>query len=298
MTQRGMEIRVGAVVVMAALIAVVGTMWFQRFRLHETRYSFDVRFTEVGGLVTGDPIHINGVELGKVEAIAPQLGRVVVRMGIRQGIAVPQDSRIVLKSIGIMGERFVEITQGRSRDMLAPGDTVDGVFLMGMSEVMGSAGDIIADVRAAVAQLRDVSAALNEGGRLAATMKNLAEASEAVRALTAGDDPRLIDAVDRLSHVSMLLDSLLSRHYTSIDSSLLAFERAGGRIEGVVDNLGSVSESLQQISSALQSGEGTAGRLIYDDTLVRHLESTVQRVDSLITDMKQHPGRYVTFKLF
>jgi len=293
-----MELRVGAVVVIAALIAVVGTMWFQRFRFNESRYSFEVRFKEVGGLVIGDPIHVNGVELGKVEAVDPGPGRVLVRMGVREGVPIPDDSRIVLKSIGIMGDRFVEITQGTSPELLAPGDTVNGKFLMGMSEVMGSAGDILSEVRQTVSDLRRVAEALTEGDRLGTTMQNLADASDAVRALTTGDDPRLIHAVNHLAHVSSLLDSMFTGHHESLDSSLVALERAGGHVESAVGNLNAVTADLRDISTALRSGNGTAGRLIYDDALIRHLEATVERVDSLVIDMKRHPGRYVTFKVF
>ncbi len=67
MTSRGLEIRVGAVVILGALIAVIGTMWFQKFQLAEKRYTFFVRFNEVGGLLNGDPIQINGVERGNVD---------------------------------------------------------------------------------------------------------------------------------------------------------------------------------------------------------------------------------------
>ena len=52
---------------LAALIAVIGTMWFQKFQLAEKRYPFFVRFDEVGGLVNSDPIQINGVERGDVD---------------------------------------------------------------------------------------------------------------------------------------------------------------------------------------------------------------------------------------
>ena len=299
MTRRGLEIRVGALVVIAALIAVVGTMWFQRFRIIENRYSFFARFDQVGGLVPGDPIHINGVELGKVGGVglvAP--GEVIVEMQVREGVPVPDDSRIALKSIGIMGERFVAITQGASARAVATGDTLDGEFLMGMSEVMGSAGEILRDVSATAQSLREVAELLSSQGRLQETMDNLAEVSGSLREATAGDDPVLINAIERFDHIAAMMDSLVETHYTSLDSSMAAFGRAGGRIEVAMDNMATVSEDLKSISQALRDGEGTAGRLIYDDELILRLETTISRVDSLILDMRLHPGRYVTFKLF
>ena len=299
MTRKGLEVRVGALVVLAAVIAVVGTMWFQRFQFNEKRYPVNARFTEVGGLVPGDPVHVNGVERGKVqgvELVAP--GEVIVQLGIREGVAVPVDSRIVLKSIGIMGERFVSITQGASLQMLQPGETIDGEFLMGMSEVMGSAGDILSDVQGAARSLREVAEMLTARGKLQETMDNLADVSGSLRDVTTGEDAAVIEAIERFNHVAVLMDSLVTTHYASMDSSMAAFGRAGGRIEVAADNIAGISDDLKSISQALRDQEGTAGRLIYDDALIHRLEHTLTSVDSLIIDMKLHPGRYVTFKIF
>jgi phospholipid/cholesterol/gamma-HCH transport system substrate-binding protein len=126
MTGRGLEIRVGAVVILAALVAVIGTMWFQKFQLAEKRYSFFVLFNEVGGLVSGDPIQVNGVERGRVEAVSLMPGRVVAQMAVREGVEIPLDSRIALKSIGIMGERFVAITLGDSSLVISRSDGLGG----------------------------------------------------------------------------------------------------------------------------------------------------------------------------
>ena len=54
MTRRGLEIRVGIVVVIAVVVLVLGVMWLQRFQLVENRYGIYVRFSEVGGLKAED----------------------------------------------------------------------------------------------------------------------------------------------------------------------------------------------------------------------------------------------------
>lgn len=298
MTRRGLEIRVGAVVVVASLVAVVGTMWFQRFRLVEKRYPFYVQFAEIGGLVPGDPIHVNGVELGRVNAVDLGERQVTVEMGVREGVPVPDDSRIVLKSIGIMGERFVEITQGRSPRLVAPGDTLDGTFLMGMSEVMGSAGGILEEVERAARSVREVAESLAGDGKLGETAENLAEVTGSLRDMTSGEDAALAHAIARFDHTASLLDSLVATHYAALDTSLAAVGRAGGRVEVAAGNLEAISDDLRDITRALREGEGTAGRLIYSDSLAVRMESAMARLDSLIEDIKMRPGRYVTFKLF
>jgi phospholipid/cholesterol/gamma-HCH transport system substrate-binding protein len=289
---------VGAVVVLAALVAVIGTMWFQKFQLAEKRYSFYVRFNEVGGLVTGDPIYVNGVERGRVETIDLRADGVVVEMAVREGVTIPSDSRVALKSIGIMGERLVAIRQGEWETAIAPGDTLNGEFLMGLSEVMGSAGGILDDVKATTQQLRDIAETLGAEGRLREGVDDFAATSRNLRGMTEGNRARLDRAIARFERSASMLDSLLTGHYAEIDSSLGAIGRAGGKFEVTVDNLALVSDDLKDITTKLRDGKGSAGRLLNDDTLILRLEATTASLDTLLKDLRENPGRYVKFSLF
>ena len=139
MARRSLETRVGITIVLASLICIIGIMWFQRFKLVEKRYDFYVWFPTVGGLDKDDPIMINGVEKGRVGEIDLQKHGVLVKMGINEKVTFPTDSRISLKSIGIMGERFVSIRTGEAEGVVQQGDTLMGSLGSGLSEVMGAA---------------------------------------------------------------------------------------------------------------------------------------------------------------
>ncbi len=298
MSSRGIEIRVGAVVVLAALIAVIGTMWFQKFQVAEKRYHFFVRFNEVGGLVVGDPVYINGVERGRVEAISLEPDQVVVDMGVRVGVPIPNDSRVALNSLGIMGERVVAVRQGVSPQAIAPGDTIVGEFMMGLSEVMGSAGGVLDDVKATTSQLRDIAETLGAEGKLREGVDDFAATSRNLREMTEGNRGRLDRAIVRFERSSTMLDSLLTTHYAGLDSSFAALGRTGGRVEIAVDNIAVVSGDLREITAKLRAGEGSAGRLLNDETFVLRMEKTLADLDSLIQDLQKNPGRYVKFSLF
>jgi len=98
--------------------------------------------------------------------------------------------------------------------------------------------------------------------------------------------------------VSTRMDSLIAKHYASLDSSLAGIGRTGQNVDVAVQNLSSASEDLKEITRRLREGEGTVGKLLADDELIDRLNTTVSKLDSLITDIKLHPGRYVTLELF
>lgn len=290
MRRQALEVRVGLVVVLASVILVVGTMWFQKFQLSEKRYPVYVTFVEVGGLVSGDPVYINGVERGRVANVYLHPDNVVVALGIEEGVGLPRDSRIVLKSVGIMGERFVAITQG-SGTPAAPGDTLSGEFLAGLSEVMGAAGTIVDEIAETSRNLREVVEMLTAEGRLQVTMENVAETSEHLREFSREATPRLIRVVESFERVAAMFDSLATKHEAGLDSTMVAAEKASA-------DLAAAAEDLRQITERLQAGEGSLGRLLSDEELINRLESAVSGLDSLIMDIKLHPGRYVTFRIF
>jgi phospholipid/cholesterol/gamma-HCH transport system substrate-binding protein len=298
MTRRGLEIRVGIVVVLASIILVLGVMWFQKFKLVERRYHFYARFSEVGGLKSGNVIYINGVERGRIEGVNLGVDDVVVTMAIREGVNIPENSHVSLQSVGIMGERFVAIKMGGASRAIAPGDTIEGDFMMGLSEVMSSAGEILDELTLTSRNLRDILETFSGEGRLQNSVDNLSVASENLRAITEENQPRLASAIESIDNVSTRMDSLIERHYVSLDSSLAGLGRTGQDIETAVKNLSRASEDLREITRRLREGEGTLGKLLTDDQLINNLNTTVEKLDSLITDIKLRPGRYVRFELF
>lgn len=297
MTRIGLEIRVGVTVVIASTILIVGIMWFQQFKLGEKRYQFFVQFTEVGGLNSNDPINVNGVEKGRVENVDLRAHDVVVEMGVVTGTEIPVDSRIMLRSLGIMGERFVAIRSGESAQMIQPGDTLKGTLRAGMSEVMGQAGPVLGELTGAIQELQKVLSAVNENDKLQRSMDNLQTFSDNLRDITADGKP-LSNAIIKFERVSSKLDSLLLNRYSVLDSSLESMGRAGRQFEVAVGNLAEASAALKDIAAKLRAGEGSLGKLINEDDFLKKLDKTVTDLDDLILDIKKHPGRYLSVHLF
>ena len=56
--------------------------------------------------------------------------------------------------------------------------------------------------------------------------------------------------------------------------------------------------NVQEVTAKLNGKDGTLGLLMNDDKLYHRLNNTVGSADSLLTDLKAHPKRYVHFSLF
>ena len=66
----------------------------------------------------------------------------------------------------------------------------------------------------------------------------------------------------------------------------------------ILTNLDSTISNLNKITNKLNQGEGTAGKLLYDDGLFKNLDDATKNLEELIEDIKLNPKRYVHFSIF
>ncbi|RMH06705.1 MAG: outer membrane lipid asymmetry maintenance protein MlaD [Nitrospirae bacterium] len=87
-------------------------------------YEIYADFTSTSGLKPGAPVEIAGVEVGRVKRIQLKDYQASVTLAIRQDVQLYSDAIASIKTRGIIGEKFMEISPGGAGDPLKPGDTI------------------------------------------------------------------------------------------------------------------------------------------------------------------------------
>ncbi len=91
----------------------------------EKDYEVKAEFTNISGLKPGAVVEIAGVPVGKVAKI--YLGkedRAVISMAIDKKIKISEDAIASVRTQGIIGDKYVRISQGGSSDFLKNGDSI------------------------------------------------------------------------------------------------------------------------------------------------------------------------------
>lgn len=293
-----LELRVGLTIFIAAVILSVGLLWFQGFEIGKRTYEINAVFPMVGGIDPGDEVNVNGVEKGEVERVALEGSEVRIRMAIYADVKVPDDSKIVLQTVGIMGERVVSIILGESEIYLGPGATMQGIYDPGMSEVLASFGNIMAELLQLSQDIRAIAETLTEGEKLRTAVENLAVITEDLKEIMSKNAPRLEKGMISFSKSAEQVDGILTRNAERIDSVLMAMEQASRGLPELVDRISSVTASLAEIVKMLETNESTMGALMTDRELLDRFERTITNLDELVTDMKANPGRYLKIEIF
>lgn len=90
-------------------------------------YSVSASFNSVSGLKEGAFVEIAGVRVGKVTAIRldSEEYEAVVTLSIDNAVKLQEDSMASIRTAGIMGDRFVNITPGGAEEYIEPGGEIE-----------------------------------------------------------------------------------------------------------------------------------------------------------------------------
>jgi phospholipid/cholesterol/gamma-HCH transport system substrate-binding protein len=86
-------------------------------------YTLFARFSTVTGLRVGSPVEIQGIEVGRVEKMTLDTEKqsAVLELKIRKGLTVYDDAIASVKTAGLIGDKFVNISPGGGGEPLAAG---------------------------------------------------------------------------------------------------------------------------------------------------------------------------------
>jgi phospholipid/cholesterol/gamma-HCH transport system substrate-binding protein len=162
-----------------------------------------------------------------------------------------------------------------------------GVPSPGLATLVGKADSIGRAVDA-------ITVALNKelvaGGGLVDLRKTLAGTNQLVATLNAiavEQSRQLTATMSSLRHVTAAVDS------AKIDSTLGNLRTASAHFAKLTQVLDSTSLEMRQIVTKVDSGNGTAAKLLNDPTVYNDLHRLLGEADSLVADLKKNPRKYV-----
>ena len=92
-------------------------------------YNITAHFLKVGGLNVGSDVRINGIKVGSIIGLDLDDENYIadVKMSILPNIKLPKDSVATIVGDGLMGDKFIKIEPGKSKEMLVDGDVLPKV---------------------------------------------------------------------------------------------------------------------------------------------------------------------------
>lgn len=286
------EVKIGLIGIVAIALLIFGINYLKGVRMFQGSSYYYVDYTDINGLAISSPVYASGYKIGLVRDIQynhANPGHVTVEVELDENMQIPEGSigELVTDMLGTVKMNLKLNLQ--CKEYCQPGDTLPGIVNNGLMSV---AEGIMPKVEQLVPKMDSILHSLNQllaNPALTATIEN-------TERLTAN-----LDVTTRQLNLLMKNDLpqltgrmvTIADNFTTISENLKTIDYAE-----TFQKIDSTLQSVQLLTSKLNSKDNTVGLLFNDATLYNNLSSTTANAASLLEDLQAHPKRYVHFSLF
>jgi phospholipid/cholesterol/gamma-HCH transport system substrate-binding protein len=151
------EFKVGLFVIACLMGLFYLTYSTGKLNLKKGGYHIYVVFNEVAGLEKKAPVMLNGLEVGKVEDINVSYDNdkteVVLRLWLDSAAKIRENPVVSIKTLGLMGEKYIQISSSEGKDFLQPGTRLYGRPYLDIDALLEQAQTVSQDITQQVNKL-------------------------------------------------------------------------------------------------------------------------------------------------
>ena len=300
------EVTVGALVILAILLFIVGTTWLSGRSIGgDPEDYWKVQFRQAGNLKVSSPVRMSGVAVGRVEHIElTGLNKVLVSVRLPDDLP-PElrpkvDATAQIVSVGFVGDAAVELNPGTATQLLPKDRIIVGTQSAGFTDLAQQLGDRADSVLLGAQELvnKETADQLRETMRaLQGTLRAAQRTMEIYGNPNRGPTAELTRSLATLQTLSSRLDSTLAN--PALARTLGRADTLTGNLAVMTTQLTSTGARLDTLLLRMNQGQGTLGKFATDSGLYRDMRDLSQSVKKLVDELAKHPGKVpVTVKLF
>lgn len=294
------EASVGLLVVAGIVLFFFGTLWLQG-KTFGTGPERSVTVSDVSGLKVGSLVTMGGVPAGKVTEIAfVGPGRVRVDFSIKPFVDLREDAAAEVYSVSLVGEVALRLEPGTAARPLPADRELRPINSVGLREqALGLKGkaDTLLDGANAIVNQRTADELYATAKALRATLEATQRLMATYGNVNAGPVAELTATMAEFRSLAARMDSALAD--PAVARTLQRADTLTGNLAAMTAQFTATGARLDSLLVGVERGEGSLGRFARDSTFHDATVRLLQSMDSLLQDLRKHPGKIgVTVKLF
>lgn len=299
------EIKTGIVAVGVIALSIWGYNFMKGLNLFDGPLrTYITEYSNVQGLNTSSVVTINGVDVGKVVNIkfnkSPEKrGRLLVEFSVETDFEFSKKSVAKIYSASLMGGKSLAIIPSYEGEIAEPGDFLEGEIESDIfSSVTEKLNPLQAKVENVIVSADSLMVGLNEiidaksRANLKSSISNLDETIANFKSVSKSIDKLMIENEKKLGNTLSNAETM-TQNFAKLSDSL-----ANANLGLTVKKLETTVTSINKILSSIESGEGSLGKLVKDESMYNNLTNSSKELEELLREMKLHPKRFVHFSLF
>lgn len=299
------ETKIGIIAALIITCFIWGFNFLKGKNLLTTNDSFYAVYSNIGGLEEASPVTISGFKVGVVESIKlhkNKKDKIVVKFSLQEDLSIPLNTEAIIYPASLIAGKAIKINFSDSKEFHLNGDTLIGIL---EQDLISNLSDELIPVKDKIENLvvsMDSVLAIFDNQRkenLKNSLDNLEQITNNLSELLDTDNSKLAKILSNAESISNNLknnNEQIAKILTNFSNISDSIEHAN--IKTTILNANKTLAEFSEISTKINSGEGTVGMLINNDSLYTNLNNLASDLDSLIIDLNENPKRYVHFSLF
>ncbi|MGA7836562.1 MAG: MlaD family protein [Ignavibacteriaceae bacterium] len=281
-----------------------------------SKYQLKIFVDNVQGLNSGSMVSLGGIKIGSVKNIEfarkDSINGVDVTLDIltQYQPEVTKNSTAQVKTIGLLGDQFVDISIGQKGEVpLKQGEYITVKPTLTFDKFADKIDPVVDDFSGVMKNLRVISDSIAHGkgmvGRMInspASGKNLDQLIANITSVT-GAITRKKGTLGKLAYDSTLYNNLteLTGNINSISDSVKSGKGTLGKLlvsDSLYNNINALTVKLNNLISKTESDSTMVGGLFNDTKFYNQFNSVLKELNLLIKNLREHPEDYVQFSVF
>ena len=289
------EVQIALVAILGIVVLFFGLNFLKGLSILSVDDRYVVTFDDIGGLATSSPVYAGGYKIGVVSDIDydyGKSGKTNVIIDVDNRMIMPEGTTAEIESDMLGNIKMNIILAHDHSELLENGDTIYGTAQSGL---MTAAADLLPAVEGMLPKLDSILGSLNAllaDEALAASLHNV-EGITSDLTYTTKELNRLMGTLNREMPTMMTAANSVLTNADQLTTTLNGLDLAA-----TMTKVDATLANVEEMTASLNAGDGTLGMLLHDKELYYNLANTMSSADSLLTDLKAHPKRYVHFSLF
>ena len=296
------EIKAAFFVLSTILLFIFGFNFLKGSSLLDKQKTIYAVYNEVDGLLVGANVMINGLSIGNVTELdfLPNSTKILVTLKVKDKLNFSSKSTASIYETGVLGGLAISIDPIFDRQSIVKtGDTLNSSVRPGLTELINR------QIEPLSRQLQSTITSVDSiftGASNILNSQTQEEIKESINVLTS--------AIKAINSSSIIIEKTLTDKNSQINNTIDNFEKISSNLSEVSGELNSFGlsnllsnlelsvDGISSIVNKLDSDKSTIGKLINEDEVYNNLNSSIESLNLLISDIKENPKKYVHFSVF
>ncbi len=282
------EIKVGVLAAVCLFLLFFGLNFLKGVNIFSPTNSYHGTYYDLHGLEEQAAVYIRGHKVGQVDNIDYDFTRdsaFTIDISINKDIILPEGTQMALVSDGLLGGMAVELQLGTDSAFIAHGSFLPTTYVPGLMESLQT--ELIAHVDEAI---QDVDKAVNNVDSLVADLRGQVEGNHIKRSL-ANVDRVSGDLTVVSADLKQMMNDQVPRIVNNADTAIANLNTVIADVKAA-----DIKSTIARVDTAVNHVNDVVATV--KSPILQHIDATIVSADSLLTDLKAHPKRYVHFSIF